>query len=100
MKSFGRGMPEEVSNAFLGGLESKSAVMQTFTHVPVSRAQTRFPVLSALPVAYWVTGDTGLKQTSEKDLFDITSAIFRSENSGNKTVVEFRKRLLEKQKSA
>jgi hypothetical protein len=58
-------MPEEVSNAFLGGLESKSAVMQTFTHVPVSRAQTRFPVLSALPVAYWVTGDTGLKQTSE-----------------------------------
>lgn len=58
-------MPEEVSNKFLGGLETKSAVMQSFTHVPVGRAQTRFPVLSALPVAYWVSGDTGLKQTSE-----------------------------------
>jgi hypothetical protein len=33
--------------------------------VPVGRAQTRFPVLSALPVAYWVTGDTGQKQTTE-----------------------------------
>jgi hypothetical protein len=31
----------------------------------VSRAQVRFPVLSALPVAYWVNGDTGLKQTTE-----------------------------------
>jgi hypothetical protein len=58
-------MPEEVSNAFLKGLDSTSAVLQSFTHVPVGRAQTRFPVLSALPVAYWVTGDTGLKQTTE-----------------------------------
>jgi HK97 family phage major capsid protein len=33
--------------------------------VPVGRAQVRFPVLSALPVAYWVNGDTGLKQTTE-----------------------------------
>lgn len=58
-------MPEEVSNAFLGGLQNESAVMASFTHVPVGRAQTRFPVLSALPVAYWVTGDTGQKQTTE-----------------------------------
>lgn len=58
-------MPEEVSGAFLKGLESTSAVMQMFTHVPVGRAQVRFPVLSALPVAYWVTGDTGLKSTTE-----------------------------------
>jgi HK97 family phage major capsid protein len=28
------------------------------------RAQTRMPVLSALPLAYFVTGDTGLKQTT------------------------------------
>lgn len=58
-------MPEEVSNAFLEGLQDTSAVLNMFTHVPVARAQVRFPVLSALPVAYWVTGDTGLKQTSE-----------------------------------
>lgn len=58
-------MPEEVSNAFLKGAEGFSSVLADFTHVPVGRAQVRFPVLSALPVAYWVTGDTGLKQTTE-----------------------------------
>lgn len=58
-------MPEEVSNAFLGSLNDTSAVLSQFTHVPVGRAQVRFPVLSALPIAYWVTGDTGLKQTTE-----------------------------------
>jgi HK97 family phage major capsid protein len=31
----------------------------------VARNQVRFPVLSALPTAYFVSGDTGLKQTSE-----------------------------------
>jgi hypothetical protein len=58
-------MPEEVSDAFLKGLQSESAVLSTFTRVPVGRKQVRFPVLSALPVAYWVSGDTGLKQVSE-----------------------------------
>jgi len=58
-------IPEEVSNAFLGSLTSESAVLTTFTRIPVGNAQTRFPVLSALPIAYWVTGDTGLKQTTE-----------------------------------
>jgi HK97 family phage major capsid protein len=42
-----------------------SAALQLFRRVPVSRAQVRFPVLSALPIGYWVNGDTGLKQTSE-----------------------------------
>ena len=61
----GATMPEEVSNAFLKGLTNESAVLASFTHVPVGRAQVRFPVLNALPIAYWVTGDTGLKQTTE-----------------------------------
>lgn len=58
-------MPEEELDAFLKGLTNESAVLSTFTRVPVGRAQTRFPVLSALPIAYFVTGDTGLKQTTE-----------------------------------
>jgi hypothetical protein len=58
-------IPEEVSDAFLKSLDNTSAVLSTFTHIPVSRAQLRLPVLSALPVAYWVSGDTGLKQTTE-----------------------------------
>jgi len=58
-------VPEEVSNAMLKALNEKSAVLSQFTRVPISRNQERFPVLSALPLAYFVTGDTGLKQTTE-----------------------------------
>lgn len=58
-------IPEEVSRAFLESLQYQSAVRSLFTNVPVGRAQVRFPVLSALPLAYFVTGDTGLKQTTE-----------------------------------
>lgn len=60
-------MPEEVSNAILGTLQSSSAAMTLFRQIPMSRAQVRLPVLSALPTAYFVTGDTGLKQTTEAD---------------------------------
>ncbi len=58
-------VPEEVSNAMLKKLSEQSAVLSQFMRVPISRNQERFPVLSALPIAYFVTGDTGLKQTTE-----------------------------------
>lgn len=58
-------MPEEVSKVFLKGLDDKSAVLNQFTRIPVGRKQVRLPVLAALPHAYWVTGDTGLKQTTK-----------------------------------
>jgi HK97 family phage major capsid protein len=58
-------IPEQVVNAILTKATEQSATLSLFRRVPVSRAQARMPVLSALPVAYWVTGDTGLKQTTE-----------------------------------
>lgn len=59
-------IPEEVSNAFLNEYAPKqSAAMTMFRRIPVGRGQLRMPVLSALPIAYWVSGDTGLKQTTE-----------------------------------
>lgn len=58
-------IPEEVAREVIAGVREESAVLQLFRRVPVGRAQVRFPVLSALPTAYWVTGDTGLKQTTE-----------------------------------
>jgi HK97 family phage major capsid protein len=58
-------IPEEVVSDVLGRATQQSAVLQAFRQVPVSRGALRMPVLSALPLAYWVTGDTGLKQTSE-----------------------------------
>ena len=58
-------VPEEVSRTMLGKATEQSAVLSLFRHIPVSRNQIRFPVMSALPVAYWVGGDTNLKQTTE-----------------------------------
>ena len=59
-------IPEDVSNTMLGRVgRETSAAMQMFRRVPVAQSQTRFPILSALPIAYWVTGDTGQKQTTE-----------------------------------
>jgi hypothetical protein len=58
-------MPEEVSGEFLKNLDSISAVLADFTHIPVGRKQVRLPVLASLPHAYFVNGDTGRKQTTE-----------------------------------
>jgi HK97 family phage major capsid protein len=58
-------VPEEVSTAMLASLTAQSAVLELGNRIPMSRNQTRFPVLSALPTAYFVAGDTGLKQTTE-----------------------------------
>ena len=58
-------VPEQVSNAMLTSLNAQSAVLQLGQRIPMASNQTRFPVLSALPTAYFVSGDTGLKQTSE-----------------------------------
>jgi len=48
----------------LTNLSAQSAALELGTVIPVSSAQIRFPVLSALPIAYFVNGDTGLKQTT------------------------------------
>jgi hypothetical protein len=62
-------MPEEVSNAFLKGLVSESAVLNDFTRVPVGKNQVRLPVLSALPSAGFVgsTQGTRRKPTTKVD---------------------------------
>lgn len=59
-------VPEEVSKELLHDYVPKqSAARAMFRPIPVGRNQVRVPVLSALPVAYFVGGDTGLKQTTE-----------------------------------
>ena len=60
-------MPEDVSREIIQGVPKYSSVMQLATKAPnMSRKQKRLPVLSTLPVAYFVNGDIGLKQTSEQ----------------------------------
>jgi HK97 family phage major capsid protein len=58
-------IPEQVSGEMLGNLQNESAALTLFRQIPISTNQTRLPVLSALPTAYFVSGDTGLKQTTE-----------------------------------
>lgn len=59
-------IPEDVSAEILKNVPQRSAVMQVARRLPnMASAQRRMPVMSALASAYFVTGDTGLKQTSD-----------------------------------
>lgn len=59
-------IPEDVSREIVQGLPEMSSIMSLATRAPnMSRKQRRIPVLSTLPTAYFVDGDTGLKQTTE-----------------------------------
>jgi HK97 family phage major capsid protein len=60
-------IPEDASKEIIQGIPQYSAVMQLATKAPnMSRKQRRVPVLSSLPTAYFVDGDTGLKQTTQQ----------------------------------
>ena len=61
---YGALIPEDFSREIFKGILNKSAALQLFPHRTMSRMQQRLPVVSALPSAYWVAGDTGLKQTT------------------------------------
>lgn len=68
-------LPESTITSLLSGVTQQSAAMQLFRRVPVGAGVTNLPVLSALPVAYWVSGDTGVKQTTEANWTKKTIAI-------------------------
>ncbi len=58
-------IPEQVASEVLQEATASSTVMQLARKVRMSSKTYRQPVLDVLPDAYWVTGDTGLKQTTE-----------------------------------
>lgn len=58
-------MPEEAQREIVQSTPEQSAMMRLMRKLPnMSRKQRRLPVLSALPTAYFVNGDTGQKQTT------------------------------------
>lgn len=59
-------LPQEVAREIIQAIPETSAAMSLFRRVTMSRRTGRLPVLDALPVAYWVSGDTGLKRTSRQ----------------------------------
>jgi HK97 family phage major capsid protein len=58
-------LPEDFVGELWTRVADESAALTRFRRIQAAREQTRVAVLSALPTAYWVTGDTGLKQTTE-----------------------------------
>ena len=59
-------IPQEVANEIIAHVPQQSAVMSLARRLPnMSRAQKRMPVMSALATAYFVSGDTSLKETTE-----------------------------------
>jgi HK97 family phage major capsid protein len=61
-------IPEEVSREIIQNIPQQSAVMRLARRLQnMSRGQKRLPVLSALPTAYFVNGETGTKQTTSAE---------------------------------
>ena len=58
---------EQIVNTVFQDTPKSSTFMQLATTLPnMTSDQTRIPVLSLLPMAYWVNGDTGFKGTSRQ----------------------------------
>ncbi len=58
---------EQVAAGVFQDVPKTSVFMQLARKLPnMTGKQTRIPVLDMLPLAYWVSGDTGMKQTSRQ----------------------------------
>lgn len=59
-------IPQEVSSDIIKNVAEANPLLRFARRLPnMSRAQRRMPVMSALATAYFVSGDTGLKQATE-----------------------------------
>lgn len=65
-------IPEPVSAQIIQELPTQSFLLQRAGQVRMSTRTQRQPVLDVLPMAYWVSGDTGMKQTSSVDWKNVT----------------------------
>lgn len=58
---------EQLTNVIQQDAPKQSIFLSLARKLPnMTSKQTRIPVLDMLPMAYWVNGDTGFKQTSEQ----------------------------------
>ncbi|HYJ21621.1 MAG TPA: phage major capsid protein [Solirubrobacterales bacterium] len=60
-------IPEKIRKEIISNLPSESAALTLMKSVQMSTKKERQPVLSALPNAFWVNGDRGLKQTTKAE---------------------------------
>lgn len=61
-------IPQEVSNEIIKNVTNTGAIFRLARRLPnMSSNQKRMPVMNAIATAYFVSGDTSLKQTTELD---------------------------------
>ncbi|KUF05706.1 phage major capsid protein [Leucobacter sp. G161] len=60
-------VPEPVSDQIIKELPHASVLLNRARQIRMSSKTLKQPILSALPDAYWVNGDTGLKQTTKAE---------------------------------
>lgn len=60
-------VPVEKAKEIIAEAPKESAALSLMRRVPMSSKTKSQPVLSVLPQAYWVNGDTGLKQTTKQE---------------------------------
>ena len=57
-------VPEPIVAQIIQELPKASAMLSRARSIPLASSINRIPVLDVLPVAYFVSGDTGRKQTT------------------------------------
>lgn len=65
-------MPDQVVTDVIKEAETSSILLGNARKIPMSKKKYRQPVLSKTPKAYWVDGDTGLKQTTDVGFENLT----------------------------
>lgn len=60
-------VPEPVANEVIKELPHASVLLNRARQIRMSSKTLKQPILSALPDAYWVNGDSGLKQTTKAE---------------------------------
>src|SRR5690606_1123272 len=65
-------VPEPIANEIIQELPKSSVLLERARRVRMGSKTLKQPVLSALPDAYWVNGDTGLKQTTKAEWDNLT----------------------------
>jgi HK97 family phage major capsid protein len=65
-------IPEPVAQEIIKELPQASVLLSRARQIRMSSKTLKQPVLSALPDAYWVNGDTGLKQTTKAEWENLT----------------------------
>jgi HK97 family phage major capsid protein len=57
-------VPEPLATSIIEELPRSSAALTLMQRTTLSSKTQRIPVLDVLPISYWVSGDTGMKQTT------------------------------------